>query len=137
MGVLHFDKTENAESNKNQSTNFSGHLKEGRQTLLATACVPVYDVNGEKTIVRALIDQGSTVNFVSEKICQLVAAKRHKIDTVITSLNDSQTGKTKSYVNLTIGSLYDNEYRYNFDALVLPTVQKWQRMRTDVFVLVY
>lgn len=49
-----------------ETTNFSGFVREGGNTLLATALIPVFFGNGQKTFVRALIDQGSTSNFVSE-----------------------------------------------------------------------
>lgn len=73
------------QSSTSQHASFTGHLRENNETLLATACVPIYHINGEKTIVKALIDQGSTSNFVSEKICQLAAYPRHRISTTITS----------------------------------------------------
>lgn len=111
-----------AEATGAATTSFTGHLREGTETLLATALVPIHHPNGERTIVRALIDQGSTSNFISEKICQVTLYQRHSARTTITSLNGTQTGKTKSYVNATVGSIHDPNYRYTFDALVVSKV---------------
>lgn len=105
-----------------QQASFTGHLRENNETLLATACVPIYHTNGEKTIVRVLIDQGSTSNFISEKICQLAAYPRRRISTTITSLNDATTGKIKFLTDVTVGSLYDQQYKLTLDALVMQKI---------------
>lgn len=126
--LLHYEKKEataastSATGTSSAPVQFSGHLRETSETLLATACVPIYHVNGDKTIVRVLIDQGSTSNFVSEKVCQSAHYCRHSANTTITSLNHSKTVRIKSFANVTVGSLYDNKYRFTFDALVTPKI---------------
>lgn len=115
--LLHVEKE--VSSVEKNPTNFSGYARESRETLLATALIPVFYTNGEKSYVRALIDQGSTSNFVSEKLCQLISARRFPLNTTVTSLNDSETGKIKAFTNITVGSLYDEKYRFTFDALIL------------------
>lgn len=120
--LLHVDKQNAEAATTTSAVTFSGHAKTGKLTLLATACVPIYHSNRNKTIIRALIDQGSTANFVSEKVCQLINARRCPADTIVTSINNSQTCTIRSCVQLTIGSMYDKNYQLTFDALVLPKI---------------
>ncbi|KAF9407200.1 hypothetical protein HW555_012691 [Spodoptera exigua] len=60
-------------------------------TLLATALVQVTDEDGHNTVLRALIDQGSQANFVSERAAQLLKAKRTRIKGTITGVGAAQT----------------------------------------------
>lgn len=107
---------------KTETPQFTGFIRENRETLLATALIPVFHENGKKSFVRALIDQGSTSNFVTENLCQIMSAQKHKLNTTITSLNETQTGKISAFTNITIGSLYDENYRFTFEALVLKKI---------------
>lgn len=127
--LLHLEKSEpSSNSNSNAiaepvaTTSFSAHLRESNDTLLATACVPMYHENGKVTIVRALIDQGSTTNFISDKMSQYALYPRHSVHTTITTINHLKTGKVRSIVNVTVGSLYDSTYRFTFEALVMPKI---------------
>lgn len=122
--LLHVDEVETIEENQT----FSAHVREQRDTLLATARIPVYKSNGETVLIRALIDQGSTSNFITQNVAQVLRAQRYPIDSVVTSINETQTGTIKSYVNLTFGSLHDKEYRYTCDALVLPKITKIKQL---------
>lgn len=121
--VLHREPKVKTEVEPSPTTStFTGTLAGSGQTILATACVTLMSEHGGTTVIRALIDQGSTANFISEKICQLAMCRRHPVLTTITSLNNSNTAKITSAVDVTIGSLYDKEYQTTFRALVVPKI---------------
>lgn len=46
--------------------------------LLATALVPILTYNGNKVLLRALLDQGSTANLLSERGAQIIRCNREK-----------------------------------------------------------
>lgn len=58
--------------------------------LLATAWVILHTTEGRRFKVRALLDQGSTVTFISESLCQTLRTKRYRANLqYIASANDT------------------------------------------------
>lgn len=89
------------------------------RALLVTAIIPVLTEQGDWTLLRALIDQGSTSNVISEQGAQLVQCLRKRISPVpILGLDNVQTGTIEYKTELIIGSLYDNKFQLPISAYI-------------------
>lgn len=86
-------------TNEPSTSSFNAHLLAGSNVLLATAMIPVYS-NGRKIYLRALLDQGSIVNIITESATQLIQATKFASEHTIVSIgdSDSQTGVIKHKV---------------------------------------
>lgn len=79
------------------------------RTILATALIPIYTPHGVITL-RALIDQGSTANLISERGAQLVRCTRQKIISVpMLGLDNTVTSTATFKTSLLIGSTLKNK----------------------------
>lgn len=99
------------------------HLEQrNRRAMLATALIPVITKTGE-TSIRALIDPGSTANLLSERGAQLLQCKRHKIANVpMYGIGNTKTGTASHRTSITIGSMYDGEFKLAIDAYITPKI---------------
>lgn len=88
------------------------------QVLLATAMVRVKSRNGRSLIVRALIDQGSEVSFVTEATAQTLGLKKSFLNATVSGIGEGQT-KTKSVVYVEVESLCNPEFSMSIEAYVL------------------
>lgn len=109
------------EHSDNPELALSTHFVSEKSTaLLATALVQVRDEDGHSTILRALVDQGSQANFISERAAQLLKVKRSPIKGTITGV-----GATKTTVNhviqVELHSRYDYDVKITINAYVMPT----------------
>lgn len=94
--------------------NYASH----RKTLLATALVPVHTAQGV-IILRALIDQGSTANLISEKGAQALKCKRRRITTIpMLGVGNVQTGSSSFKTFISIGSMHDVEFELTIEVYV-------------------
>ncbi|XP_055307836.1 uncharacterized protein LOC129571970 [Sitodiplosis mosellana] len=99
----------------NKNTWSKGHSK---RALLATALVPIKSKHGE-VVLRALIDQGSTTNVLSERGAQLINCSRKKIMEIpMLGLGGVQTGKSNFKTSIVIGSLYEKSFNLSIDAYI-------------------
>ena len=91
-----------------------------RKVLLATARVQVVGPNGESTYVRALLDQGSEVSFVSESIVQLLGLPKERTCVPLSGLGASAAGTARSVTQLVLRSSVESNFELKTEALVLP-----------------
>ncbi|XP_043485904.1 uncharacterized protein LOC122513563 [Polistes fuscatus] len=91
-----------------------------RSILLATARVWVAGTKGKGTWARALLDQGSEVSFVSERITQLLGLSKRRTYVPLSGLGAVDAGTARSGVRVTIRSAVDTTFQVEVDALVLP-----------------
>lgn len=70
--------------------------------LLATAWLTVTAPNGKITSCRALLDQGSKVSFISEKIVQLLQLPKTKTNLQIMGINNNSLGSSRNIAQFTI-----------------------------------
>lgn len=83
------------------------------RALLATAIIPLRNENGLETIVRALIDQGSACDLITEKADQALQCHKTKIIPMpMIGVGDVQTGTSKYITSFTLDST--NYNRFNF-----------------------
>lgn len=54
------------------NSHFSAKTDSSNQIALATACVKIRSNSGRTLIVRALVDQGSELTFLSESVAQIL-----------------------------------------------------------------
>ncbi|XP_064292652.1 uncharacterized protein LOC135309907 [Plodia interpunctella] len=99
------------------STHF---VSEKSTALLATATVIVNDDRGHITILRALVDNGSQGNFITERAAQLLKLKRIPIKGTITGVGNTKT-TVEQMVRIRIQSRYDKEFTLTVDTYVMPT----------------
>lgn len=124
--LLHRQINDPAADNRVENTNhvLSAHLSTGQSVLLATAVIPIFLSNGYKIYIRALLDQGSTVNIISESAVQLLRAAKIKTNQSIISIGGAQTGKIRHKVKINIGSMHDHDYSYEIEAAVVSKLTK-------------
>ncbi|XP_029177615.1 uncharacterized protein LOC114945521 [Nylanderia fulva] len=81
-----------------QKTNRSD--KNPPNVLLATAWVILRTVEGRKFKIRALLDQGSAVSFISESLCQTLRTKRYRARLLVHCFGEQYSGVAKAQVPL-------------------------------------
>jgi len=87
--------------------------------LLATAQVLVTTANGEKTKTRALIDQGSEISLVSERIVQLLHLNRSRSSISLIGVGGKRANQTKGSTSFTIRSYFDSNFGITISAHIL------------------
>lgn len=99
------------------------HSQLNERALLATAWIPVTSYDGSKILLRALIDQGSTSNCISERGAQLIRCNRKKVFPVfMLGLGNVQTGTSRFTATFTIGSMYEMKFELSIWAYISPFI---------------
>ncbi|XP_036346966.1 uncharacterized protein LOC118756302, partial [Rhagoletis pomonella] len=88
--------------------------------ILATARVYLSNSSGYSTIVRALLDSGSQLNFVTERIAQHLHLPRVKGSIEVIGIGSTST-KMQQTSQLTMKSLH-MDYSSSFEAVIIPTI---------------
>ena len=89
---------------------FSGHCGSGSPNagaLLPTAIVPIHNKAGEKVHLRALLDSGSQVSFITEAKAKALMLKAQKTPSNIITLGASSSQKTCGVLQATIAGSID------------------------------
>ncbi|XP_071574714.1 uncharacterized protein [Temnothorax nylanderi] len=93
--------------------------------LLATARVLVRTPNGRSCRIRALIDPGSEATFITERVAQLLKAKRQKTHVKVSGLGGQSTGTANYTVYLNLSSCNGNGPSIPVNALVFSTLTSY------------
>ena len=115
------------------------HIMNNSCTILATALVPVV-WNGKTVILRALIDQGSTANLITDRACQALQLPRRKANIPLTGVGHSPVGMVLGKTIWSFGSIRNPTYRYEVQSMVVTSitntreidsknVNKWQHIK--------
>lgn len=91
-----------------------------QQVMLATAVVFIKDFDGKHHECRALLDCGSTENFMCESLVQRLKLKRQQVYIPIGGINDTSSC-IKSSVNSGLSSL-DKKFETLLNFLVIPKI---------------
>ena len=83
-----------------------------QQTALVWPCQVVLDVNGKKQPVRAMIDPGSTLSFVTGRITTALRATRIPFTTSISGLNQSHAGTSFFKIDTTGQQRNNTDYDF-------------------------
>lgn len=101
--------------------NLVAHVTHTKQALLATARVLIQSHQGSKIALRALIDQGSSVNLLSESAAQVLRVKRDKCDISLITVGGSSSVHSQTKTSVTLNSIY-NQFSIKFDAIIVPKI---------------
>lgn len=110
--VLHFEK-------RNLQT--SANISMTGEVLLATALLCAYNSkSNEQILLRALLDQGSQSNFITEHACQLLGLQKTRADITIFGIS-AEPKIAKSMVSLKI---FSRQFAFSIaiNAIVLPKI---------------
>ncbi|XP_072400634.1 uncharacterized protein [Diabrotica undecimpunctata] len=83
-------------STPNEIVSLTSSISSPPQTLLSTACITVFDNFNNPHQCRVLLDSGSQINFISEKLSNILQLPKTQIDTSISGINQLQTKVTYS-----------------------------------------
>lgn len=86
--------------------------------LLATALVSVFDINGARILLRALLDQGSTDALISETAAQILKLNRKSVNARVTGIGD-KAQKSTQFIHLTIGPRFQSDFVFDVEAIIL------------------
>lgn len=113
---------------------FSGHVRitAKKFVLLATALVTVV-VNHQPIVLKALIDQGSTVNLISKSACERLKLRATPTNIRITGVNNALSGNANYQASCVLGSLYNAQEKIMFDALVIPSITSITPISNAIF----
>lgn len=79
----------------------SSSLTIQKEIVLATAIVTVVDPNGQETICRTLLDNGSQSNFISSNLCNLLNLRKKSVSIPVSGINQNlSVVKYKTFVKI-------------------------------------
>lgn len=99
------------------------HLSMKSITILATALIPIR-YNGRSIMLRALIDQGSTANLITDRACQMLRLPKISANIPMTGIGDSPVGLVLAKTLFTFGSAYDVNYQHRVPSIVVKSITK-------------
>lgn len=71
-----------------------------------------------------MLDQGSTINIVTEAAALLIQARKIRVNHSIIGIGDTQTGIIKHKIQMDLGSMYDSDYSYKIEAAIVPKLTR-------------
>ncbi|XP_022816623.1 uncharacterized protein LOC111349653 [Spodoptera litura] len=95
----------------------SNHITSNMEVLLTTVQVRVKSIDGTYVILRALLDQGSQVNLITENAAQLLRLPRKRVNACVTGIGTA-SGECKGQVNFTCTSMH-SDYNFTTHALIM------------------
>lgn len=90
--------------------------------VLATALVTVTAFDGQTHSFRALLDNASQENFVSQNVLQFLGVKPKPTSMVINGIGQAQAPRPLGQVRFRFGSVHQQHFSMEIDAVVLPTL---------------
>ncbi|XP_011883580.1 PREDICTED: uncharacterized protein LOC105570749, partial [Vollenhovia emeryi] len=90
------------------------------QVLLATAQVVLISENGRITKVRALIDQGSEISIITERVVQRLQLPRSPSSLSLIGISAQKSNKTRGLISFTLKPHFDSNIEYLVSAHILP-----------------
>ena len=102
------------------STNTASLSSSRHSVLLATAQVILRGPRGTLVRVRAMLDQGSEVSFITESIVQLLKLPKRRAEISLTDIGASKAGTARATAQVSLQSLYDTSFNLETEVLILP-----------------
>lgn len=109
------------------------YVNQTKQTLLATAVVPVHNA-GVTIYLRALIDQGSMINMITEHAARILDCIRVKSDISLVGIANTNLGVTEYTTTVTLGSLYDKTFQLDMETLISENITSLPLVSSDMFM---
>ncbi|XP_054745714.1 uncharacterized protein LOC129250098 [Anastrepha obliqua] len=97
------------------------------EVILGTAIIHVFNSRGVSIRARALLDSGSQLHFITEKLAQHLRVTRKGVDIDVSGIGQRRT-KAQHLCCITIKSLTE-EYSATIDALIIPSITSCQPSR--------
>ncbi|XP_011883991.1 PREDICTED: uncharacterized protein LOC105571130 [Vollenhovia emeryi] len=97
--------------------------------LLATARVILKSPTGRELVVRALLDQGSEVTFVTHKITQILRLPRRRTFTTISAIGGSSVGTCRYATDIKFHSRDRLSPTFSTVAFIMPSLTKYNPPR--------
>lgn len=112
-------KTNNEQaSSSSQQPQISNHVNtKNMEVLLTTVQVKVKSIDGTYIKLRALLDQGSQVNLITENAAQLLRLPRSNINACVTGIGTA-SGDCRGQLKLTCKSIH-SDYCFTTQALIM------------------
>lgn len=88
--------------------------------LLSTAIINVYDARNKLHSCRVLLDSGSQLNFISERLSKILGLQTRTVNMSIAGLGGGAVN-TNTTVNVRLSSRH-NSYAENIDCVILPQI---------------
>ncbi|XP_067209400.1 uncharacterized protein [Linepithema humile] len=92
------------------------------QTLLATAQIRIISLDGHTTKARVLLDQGSEVSLVTERLVQRLKISRQRSSVPLVGIGAQSSNKTKGLVHFRIKPHFDSNFETTISAHILPSL---------------
>lgn len=102
-------------------TCLSIQLHQPKQVILATAVVKI-EYENKCMLVKALIDQGSTTDLISKKICQALDLPEISTSVPITGVCGQVSYNVNKRTSFMLRSMVNKEFMVNIEALVVPRI---------------
>lgn len=95
-----------------------------QDVILATALVQLHNTHGTTLMARALLDSGSQLNFISERIAQLLKVTRNKVTTEISGIGSVST-KSRYAAVIEMKSLHSG-FAALTEVVIMPSISSSQ-----------
>ncbi|XP_036327163.1 uncharacterized protein LOC118739764 [Rhagoletis pomonella] len=99
-----------------------------QDVILATALVQLHNTHGTTLMARALLDSGSQLSFISERIAQLLRVKRNKVTTEISG-NGSMLTTSRYSAVIEIKSLHSG-FAALTEVVIMPSISSSQPQKS-------
>lgn len=97
------------------------HTAGDSMSVLATALIPVV-WNGRSIVLRALIDQGSTANLITNRACQALKLQQKRFNIPMVGVGNSPVGTVLAKTMFTFDSIHDASYRHDVESIVVKSI---------------
>ncbi|XP_025158004.1 uncharacterized protein LOC112589335 [Harpegnathos saltator] len=108
-----------------QSLHASSIVQSFKQVLLATAWVRVIGLSGRTVVIQALLDQSSQMTFVSEKLAQLLHAKRRRISVQVSAVGGVCAATVRYATDISVSPRDSMSPSYNTSAAILERLTRY------------
>lgn len=92
------------------------------QILLATAQIIVLSPDGNSTRARALLDQGSEISLITERLTQRLKLPRLRLSVTFVGLGAQSSNKSKGFVHFVIKPYFPSDFENTMSAHVLSSL---------------
>lgn len=99
------------------------HVNDGFRSpvLLATAVIKI-ECENRVLYAKSLIDQGSTANLISERVCKALDLPMERMNMPITGVCDTVSYKVRYRATFTLKSMVNPNYSVKINALIVPKI---------------
>lgn len=95
-------------------------LQERSSVLLATCQAQILDINGSHFTIQILLDPGSELSFITEKVVQKLRLTRKKASIPLIGIGALKSGRTRGVVEVILSAVNDKSIFCTLQAFILP-----------------